>query len=142
MELVTLEKLLKESDYITLHVTLTPETRNMISLREFSLMKPTAYLINASRGSTVDEDALIDALRSNRIAGAGLDVYAGEPINSKSPLLKLENMILTPHCAGNSEEALAATSLMVSEEVVRIIHDEIPLNLVNKIRLTELGWLH
>jgi len=140
-ELVGLEKLLKESDFVTLHVALTEETRGMISTRELNLMKPTAYLINASRGLVIDEEALIRALRENKIAGAGLDVFTKEPIDLENPLLKFDNVVITPHCAGNSEEALRATSLMVSEEVVRILRDQVPKNLVNRSQLLKRGHL-
>lgn len=140
-ELVDLEKLLKESDFVTLHVVLTEETRGMISTRELDWMKPTAYLINTSRGPVIDEAALIKALKKNKIAGAGLDVFTKEPIDLENLLLEFDNVIVTPHCAGNSEEALRATSLMVSQEAVRILRDTIPKNLVNKLQLTKRGYL-
>jgi len=140
-ELVGLEKLLRESDFVTLHVILTEETRGMISTRELSLMKSTAYLINASRGPVIDEEALIRALKEKKIAGAGLDVFTKEPIDLENPLLKFNNVVVTPHCAGNSEEALKATSLMVSHEAKRILRNEIPKNLVNRPQLSKRGYL-
>lgn len=141
VELVGLEKLLRESDFVTIHVALTEETRNMISTRELNWMKPTAYLINTSRGPVVNEEALIKALREKKIAGAGLDVFTEEPINSANALLKFDNVVVTPHCAGSSEEALRATSLMVSEEVVRILRGNVPKNLVNRSQLLKRGYL-
>jgi len=141
VELIGLEKLLMESDFVTLHVVLTEETKGMIGARELNLMKPTAYLINASRGPIVDEEALIRALREKKIAGAGLDVFTKEPIDLKNSLLKLDNVVVTPHCAGNSEEALRATSMMVSQEAVRILRGEVPRNLVNRSQLIERGYL-
>jgi len=141
VELISLEKLLKESDFVTLHVVLTEDTKGMIGARELNLMKPTAYLINASRGPIVDEEALVRALREKKIAGAGLDVFAKEPVDLENPLLKLDNVVVTPHCAGNSEEALRATSLMVSQEAIRILCDQIPKNLVNRPQLIERGFL-
>jgi D-3-phosphoglycerate dehydrogenase len=141
VESVDLEKLLKESDFVTLHTALTEETKGMISTKELDLMKPTAYLINASRGPVIDEEALIEALKEKKIAGAGLDVFIKEPIDPGNPLLKFDNVIVTPHCAGNSEEALKATSLMVSQETLRILGDEIPKNLVNRAQLFERGYL-
>ena len=140
-ELVNFEKLIRESDFVTLHVVLTKDTRGMISTRELNLMKPTAYLINASRGPVVDEEALIRALRDKKIAGAGLDVFTKEPIDVKNPLLKFDNVIVTPHCAGNSKEALEATSLMVSKEAERILRNQVPDNLVNRRQLMERGYL-
>jgi len=140
-ELVDLEKLLKESDFVTIHVPLTEETKGLIGTRELNMMKKTAYIINTSRGPVVDENALIKALEEGKIAGAGLDVFAKEPISLDNPLLKFDNVIVTPHCAGNSKEALEATSLMVSEEVIRILNDQIPKNLVNKWQLMKKGYL-
>jgi D-3-phosphoglycerate dehydrogenase len=140
-ELVDMQTLLRKSDFITLHVVLTEETRNLISTKELNLMKPTASLINASRGAVVDEAALIEALRNKKIAGACLDVFAKEPIDQSSSLLKFNNVIVTPHCAGNSEEALTTTAMMVSEETTRILRDEIPKNLVNRPQLLRKGIL-
>jgi len=140
-ESVSLEKLLKESDFVTLHTVLSEETRGMISAEQLNVMKPTAYLINTSRGAVVDEKALIEALKDRKIAGAGLDVFVKEPIDVKNPLLKLDNVLLSPHCAGNSQEALNATSLKVSQEAARILSDEAPENLVNRRQLEERGYL-
>jgi len=140
-ELVNLEKLLGESDFVTLHVVLTEKTRGMIGTRELNLMKPAACLINTSRGPVIDEKALIKALKEKKIAAAGLDVFDEEPIDLGNPLLKFDNVIVTPHCAGNSEEALRATSLMVSEEAVRILHGQIPKNLVNRAQLVKRGYI-
>lgn len=141
VELVDLEKLLRESDFVTLHVILTEETKGMISTKELNLMKPTAYLINTSRGPVIDEEALIQALRKKKIAGAGLDVFSKEPIDLGNPLLKFDNVVLTPHCAGCSEDALKATSLMCSQEAVRILQGETPKNLVNRMQLLKRGYL-
>ncbi|MEM1515854.1 MAG: hydroxyacid dehydrogenase [Candidatus Bathyarchaeia archaeon] len=141
VDLIDLETLLRESDIITLHVPLTNETRGMIGYRELCLMKPTAYLINTSRGPVLDEVALVKALEEGRIAGAGLDVFSKEPVSLESPLLKFDNVIVTPHCAGGSKEALDMTALVVSEEAVRILKDQVPRNLVNRAKLVEKGFL-
>ena len=140
-EPVNLERLLKESDFITLHVVLTKETRGMISIKQFDMMKPTAFLINASRGPVVDEKALVKALNDRKIAGAGLDVFDKEPVDRASSLLRMKNVILTPHCAGGSREALIATSLTVAEETTRILNDQIPRNLVNRSALVKKGFV-
>jgi D-3-phosphoglycerate dehydrogenase len=140
-ELVDLHNLLRESDFITLHVVLTDETRNLIGARELDLMKPNAYLINASRGAVVDESALIKAIEERKIAGAGLDVFSKEPIDPSNALLKLDNVIVSPHCAGNSEEALTATAMMVGEEAIQILQDEVPKNLVNRPQLLKKGFV-
>jgi glycerate dehydrogenase len=102
------DTVLREADVISLHTPLTPETRHMISTREFGLMKPSALLINTARGNLVDEAALIEALKSERIAGAGFDVLSVEPPRDGNPLLELElpNFILTPHVAWSSRDAM------------------------------------
>jgi D-3-phosphoglycerate dehydrogenase len=140
-ELVSLDRLLQDADYVTLHTVLTDKTKGMIGKKELEQMKPTACLINASRGAVVCEKDLIEALRERKIAGAGLDVFQDEPIDSRNPLLGLPNVIVSPHCAGNSEEAMHTTSLMVSEETVEILRDEVPKNLVNKFQLEKNGYL-
>ncbi len=102
------DRVMAEADVISLHTPLTPETRHMIGAREFALMKPSAILINAARGNLVDESALVDALKSGRIAGAGFDVLSVEPPRDGNPLLDLDlpNFILTPHVAWSSREAM------------------------------------
>ncbi|HQD41858.1 MAG TPA: phosphoglycerate dehydrogenase [Bacillota bacterium] len=111
------DEILKESDFVTLHVPLMKETRNLIGEKQISIMKPTAYLINAARGGVVDEDALYKALKEGRIAGAGIDVFSTEP-PTQSPLLGLQNVILTPHMGGFTDGALSMTSEFVSQVVV------------------------
>jgi D-3-phosphoglycerate dehydrogenase len=134
-ELVSLEKLLSESDFVTIHVVLNEKTRGMISSKELSLMKPNAYLINASRGQVIVEKDLVKALKENKLAGAGLDVFEKEPISTDNPILEFDNVIVSPHSAGNSEDALVATSKSLSQEIIRILKGETPRNLVNKLQL-------
>ncbi len=119
-ERVELEKLLRRSDVVTLHVPLTPATQGLIGEKELALMKPTAFLINTSRGPVVDEAALVEALRSGQIAGAGLDVYSTEPLPADSPLLSMENVLFTPHMAAHTEEALRNMSL-VAEDIIAVL---------------------
>jgi len=107
-ELVEFEQLLRMSDVISLHLRLSPETRGMIAAREFGLMKPTAILVNTARGAIVDEEALVEALSTERIYGASLDVFAHEPLPPGHSLSKLSNVVLTPHSAGITPEALEA----------------------------------
>jgi phosphoglycerate dehydrogenase-like enzyme len=95
--LVTKEELFKSSDIVTIHLQLSDRTRGLIGRRELSLMKPTAYLINTSRGPIIEEAALIDILKSRSIAGAGLDVYDQEPLPADHPLRNMDNTVLTPH---------------------------------------------
>ena len=113
---VDLDVLLRESDYVTLHVPLTPKTKHMIGKRELELMKPTAVLINTSRGGIVDEEALVEALRAGKIAGACLDVYEREPPRD-SPLLKLPNVVLTPHLGASTREAQRDAAIIIAKKV-------------------------
>ena len=96
------DDLLRRSDFVLLSSPLTPETQGMIGARELALMKPTAFLVNISRGGVIDEEALVEALREHRIAGAGLDVFVYEPIPFDHPLLACDNVILTPHIGGGT----------------------------------------
>ncbi len=113
----SLETLLRESDVVSLHVPLFPETRAMINARTLALMKPTAYLINTSRGPLIDEPALADALNSGRIAGAALDVLSAEPPPAGHPLLSARNCIVTPHMAWSTTEARRRLLATVIENV-------------------------
>ena len=128
---VPLERLLTESDFVSLNVPLLPETRHMIGTREFALMKPTSYLVNAARGPVIDEPALINALKNRRIAGAAIDVYEEEPLNPENPLLKLDNVLLSPHNAGHSIEGFQKMS-MVAADVIRVLNGEAPEHPVNR----------
>lgn len=128
--LLPLDELLRRADFVTLHVPLTPITTNMIGHRELLLMKNSAYLINCARGRVVDEAALYDACKSGGIAGAALDVFASEPL-AGSPLLELNNVILTPHLGGTTHEAMKASSLEVAEHVSAILRGERPAHMIN-----------
>lgn len=117
---VDMDTLLRESDYVTLHVPLLPSTKQMIGKRELELMKPTAVLINTSRGKIIDENALIEALQSKRIAGACLDVYEIEP-PCDSPLFKMSNVILTPHIGASTVEAQRDAAVIVAKKIKEAI---------------------
>ncbi len=124
------ERLLRESDFVSLHVPLLPETRHWMGPAEFGLMKSTAYLVNASRGPVVDEAALVEALERKKIAGAALDVFEQEPkIHPK--LLKLSNVMLAPHIASASVETRTRMALLAAENVVAALSGQRPPNLVN-----------
>lgn len=133
IKLVSFEELLKQSDYLTLHVPLTPETHHMLSKEEFRQMKLNAVVINTSRGKVIDEQALIMALRNNKIAGACLDVFEPEPIVRDNPLLKMENVITMPHSASYSDSAFKRLAESVGLEASRIAKGQMPKNIVNKI---------
>lgn len=119
-----LDSLLRSADVISLHVPLTEKTRNMIGQRELGLMKPSAVLINCARGGVIDEAALAEALRSGRIHGAGLDVFASEPVQADNPWASLDNVIITPHMAGLTKEAAAGVSTMAAEGVLAILNGQ------------------
>ena len=130
--LVSLPELLKESDYVSVHALLNKETWHLIGEKEFRQMKPTAYFINTSRGSVVDEAALIKALQEKWLAGAGLDVFEKEPIDPNNPLLKMENVVVTPHAAFYSDAALKRLRISVGQEAARVLSGRWPKNVVNK----------
>jgi len=132
IELVDLAALLKNADFISIHTPLTPETCGMIGEKELRMIKKTAYIINTARGPIIQERALYKALKEGWIAGAGLDVYEKEPPDPNNPLLKLENVIATPHIAYYTEEAIRRLAISAAEEAVRILQGQLPKNLVNK----------
>lgn len=131
VEVVSFERLLKEADFISIHASLTSETRHLIGFEEFKKMKRSAFIINTSRGSIINEPDLYMALSEGYIAGAGLDVTDPEPVPVDSPLLKFDNVILTGHNAGTSPESKARTSTQPAEELTRVMCGEWPLGLVN-----------
>ncbi len=118
--LVDLDTVMRESDFVAVNCPLTPQTRGLIGARHLALMKPTAFLVNTARGAVVDEAALLDALRQHRIAGAGLDVFAAEPIPANHPLLALDNVVLAPHMIARSDECVRDTSLSACRSVLAV----------------------
>jgi phosphoglycerate dehydrogenase-like enzyme len=129
--LTSLEEVLRESDFVSLHPVLTPETHHLLNAERLALMKPTAYLINTSRGPVIDEQALIAALRQGRIAGAGLDVFETEPPATDNPLLHMPNVIGTPHGLSHAVESVARCAAMTQENVLAILDGRLPPYLVN-----------
>ncbi len=128
---VDLDTLLRESDFISLHVSLSDETRKMMGAAQFAKMKPTAFLINASRGGVVDEQALIEALRAKQIAGAGLDVFEKEPTPSDNPLLQMENVVVTPHIGSATGATRQAMMQLAVQNVAAVLTGKAPLTPVN-----------
>ncbi|MFH1461037.1 MAG: D-glycerate dehydrogenase [Patescibacteria group bacterium] len=124
-----LDDLLKESDFVSLHTALSEETKHLINAQKLALMKPTAYLINTSRGPVIDEKALIKALREQKIAGAGLDVFENEPKLSPG-LADLENVVLTPHIASATKETRNKMAEMAANNIIAALEDQTPPNLV------------
>lgn len=130
-ELVDFDRLLAESDFISLHVLLTDETKKMFSTKQFEAMKDTAIVVNACRGPVIDETALIEALKTNQIGGACLDVYEKEPLAPESELRRLDNVILTPHIAYCSNEALLARYAFFADNCQKILDGQVPNMAVN-----------
>jgi D-3-phosphoglycerate dehydrogenase len=128
---VTLDELLSESDIVTLHAVLTSDTQGFIGEKELRRMKPGAFLVNTARGGLVDEQALYQALSENRLAGAGLDVFAEEPPKN-SPLLQLgDKVLLTPHLGAQTTETVLRMGQMAAENIVQVLRGERPMGLVN-----------
>jgi D-3-phosphoglycerate dehydrogenase len=127
----SLEELLSSSDFVVLACPLTPQTRYLINKQSISLFKPNAWLINVGRGPVVQEEALIEALRAKRIAGAMLDVYEHYRLEPGHPLFALDNVILTPHLAAVTQESRARASVAAADEMLRILRGDKPRNLVN-----------
>jgi D-3-phosphoglycerate dehydrogenase len=131
VERVSLDELAARSDYVSVHTYLSKETRHLIGEKFFSRMKPTAILVNTSRGPVVDEAALARALQDKRLAGAALDVWEKEPVDKDNPLLKMDNVIATPHAAYFSSPAVAQVPRRCGEEVARVLTGQRPINVIN-----------
>jgi D-3-phosphoglycerate dehydrogenase / 2-oxoglutarate reductase len=133
----SIDDLLRQSDVVSLHVPLTPETKGLIGARELALMKPTAYLINASRGTVVDEDALAEGLRGGAIAGAALDVFGQEPLPAGHPLSKAPNLLLTPHAASLTVEAMNRMATTMATEMITVLAGDKPRYVANAAALAK-----
>ena len=128
---VELNKLMKESDIITLHCSTAPEAMGLISAQRIAMMKPTAYLINAASAFVIDNEAIIKALQDRRIAGAAFDVFETWPVRPDSPLLKMDNVVLTPHIGGATDETIVRHSQMMADDIDRFLKGRRPKNLLN-----------
>ena len=126
-----MEAILREADFVTIHVPLSEKTRNLISERQLAMMKRDAILVNTSRGPVVDEYALCDALKRGIIAGAGLDVFQKEPIEKSNPLIKLDNVVLVPHIGSATVETRTRMAVMAVENAIAALQGKTPENLVN-----------
>ena len=122
-----IDKIIKEADFISISVPLTPETKDLISEKQFRLMKKTAILVNTSRGGTVNEEALYKALKEGWIAGAGSDVFVEEPPKASNPLFSLPNFVGTPHLGGNTHEALYRCAEAVADGILDVLDEKEPL---------------
>ncbi len=138
--LVALDDLCREADFISLHASLTPDRYKMIGAQHFALMKPTTYFVNVARGALVDQSALVRALQDRRIAGAGLDVFEVEPVPVDDPLLKLDNVIVTPHWSPATTDIWKATGRATSSGVIRAAMGQVPDHVVNPAVLDRSGF--
>jgi D-3-phosphoglycerate dehydrogenase len=136
IELVEMPRLLAESDYITLHMALTPETQKVLSREAFAQMKPGVRIINCARGEMVDQDALVEAIQAGKVAGAALDVFKPEPLAPDHPLLALETVLATPHIAGSTEEAQEIVGVRIAEQMVEYLRSGVAINAVNMPAMT------
>jgi D-3-phosphoglycerate dehydrogenase len=138
VELVpTLEALARRADFVSMHTPLNNDTRKLVGEAFFQAMKPTAYFINTCRGPTVDEAALIKALESGKITGAGIDVFEVEPTPANNPLLHMDNVIVTPHSAGSSDRSRLAAQVQIGQETARLLKGTWPMSVVNpEVRAT------
>jgi phosphoglycerate dehydrogenase-like enzyme len=140
VSLVSLERLMAESDFVSIHARLAEGTRHMIGAPQLGLMKPGAFLVNVARGEIVDQRALTDCLRERRIAGAALDVFATEPLPAGDPLIALDNVILTPHWSPATVDIWQSTGLAMSTGMLRAAQGQVPENVVNRDVLTRPGF--
>ena len=138
----SLARLLSASDFVSLHTHQTPETENVINADSIRLMKPGARLVNVSRGALIEEGALYEALRSGHLAGAALDVMAVEPFDMRSPLLKLDNLVVTPHAAWYSEQSERELSRKMAGAAIQALRGELPDHTINAQAKPRFSWLH
>ena len=139
VKMMSLDELLAQADFVSVHTPLMPQTRGLIGAAELAKMKPTAFLVNTSRGPVVDEAALIQALQAGQIGGAALDVFDPEPLADDSPLRQLDNVILTPHTAAYSEEAVVDLRAAVTKTVSDVIEGYLPRHILNAKVVSRLG---
>ncbi len=142
VERLSLDDLLAQSDFISLHTPLTPETRGLLNAERLRKMKPTAYIVNTARGGIIDHTALTQALQEHWIAGAALDVFDPEPLPADHPLLALPNLITTPHTAFYSEESVVELETQAAQNVAAILSGRRPASVVNPDVLKLPRWAH
>ncbi len=140
VRLTSLEEVFAESDFVSVHSRLTDASRQSLRAEHFALMKPSAYFINIARGELVEEPALVEALQKHRIAGAGLDVFATEPLPEGHPLTQLDNVILAPHWLCSTADVWRQTGEAMARGMIRAAHGEVPENVVNPEVLERAGF--
>lgn len=139
VDMASLDRLMAEADFVSLHAAVTPETTGLIGAPQFALMKPTAYFINTARAALTDEDALLAALTAGKLAGAALDVFSKEPPPPDHPLLNLPNVLATPHIGGNTAEIAVHQTDIIVDDVVRWLEGKRPRNCVNPATVKNLA---
>ena len=142
VKLVDMDTLFREADFLCVNCPLSDETRKLVGTRQFAMMKPSAYFINTARGPIVDEKALIEALSANHIAGAGLDVFEREPVSMDNPLLKLENVVVTPHHICLTDECINTVAASVFSACRDLAAGRVPKNVVNQEVLGKVTYFH
>jgi D-3-phosphoglycerate dehydrogenase / 2-oxoglutarate reductase len=130
-ELTDLETVMCESDFVSIHLPVTEETKGLVNAKLIGMMKPTAYFINTARTATIDEEAVLKALHEKRIAGGGFDVFGQEPLPEDSPFLELDNVVMTPHLAGATGGVITNHSRMAYEDIQGFLNGETPSRAVN-----------
>jgi D-3-phosphoglycerate dehydrogenase len=140
VELVDLKNLMAQSDFITVHARLTPESRHVVNAEMLALMKPTAYIINTARSGLIDENALCDVLKNKRIAGAFLDVFENEPLETSDPLFSLENLTFTPHMAGGSTDAFRNSPQKLAVELRNVLNNNKSRFVLNEKVRGNIKW--
>ena len=140
--LVDLDTLFREADFLCVNCPLNEETRKLVGARQFSLMKPTAFFVNTARGPIVDEQALYEALAGRRIAGAAIDVFEQEPTPPNNPLLKLDNIVVTPHHVCLTDECINTVTASVFNACRDLAHGRVPRNVVNQQVLGRVSYFH
>lgn len=133
VELASFEQLLKQSDFVTLHLPMSAETKHVMNAKTFAMMKRGSFLINTARGSLVDESALIQALNSGHLRGDGLDVFEIEPLPNTSPLLKMDNVLLSGHLAGLDDESQRDTLIMSAETIISLLQGGWPIEAIRNL---------
>jgi D-3-phosphoglycerate dehydrogenase / 2-oxoglutarate reductase len=130
-QFVSLQELLRQSDFVSMHIPATTQTRHLIGVQELAMMKSTAVLVNTARGEVVDEKALVATLKEGRLRGAGIDVVEDEPLKPDNPLLKLPNVVVTPHALARTWESITKVSDMIQDAIYDILSGGMPLHALN-----------